>query len=51
MKIKCSHKGRDAINLPGLLRSESAIDNIPVYLKDIEPPIISYQNTNTVASR
>ena len=48
MKIKFLHKGIDAINLPQLLRSQSVMDKIPAYFKDKEPPIISYQCTNTV---
>ena len=37
--------------LPQLLRSQSVMDKIPAYFKDKEPPIISYQYTNTVASK
>ena len=51
MKIKFLHKGIDAINLPQLLRSQSVMDKIPAYFKDKEPPIISYQYTNTVANK
>ena len=51
MKIKFLHKGIDAINLPQLLRSQSVTDKIPAYFKDKEPPIISYQYTNTVANK
>ena len=51
MKIKFLHKGIDAINLPQLLRSQSVMDKIPSYFKDKEPPIISYQYTNTVANK
>ena len=51
MKIKLLHKGIDAINLPQLLRSLSVMDKIPAYFKDKEPSIISYQYTNTVASK
>ena len=51
MKIKFLHKGIDAINLPQLLRSQSLMDKIPAYFKDKEPPIISYQYTNTVANK
>ena len=51
MKIKFLHKGIDAINLPQLLRSQSVLDKIPAYFKDKEPPIISYQYTNTVANK
>ena len=51
MKTKFLHKGIDAINLPQLLRSQSVMDKIPAYFKDKEPPIISYQYTNTVANK
>ena len=51
IKIKFLRKGIDAINLPQLLRSQSVMDKIPVYFKDKEPLIISYQYTNTVASK
>ena len=51
MKIKFLHKGIDAINLPQLLRSQSVMDKIPAYFKHKEPPIISYQYTNTVANK
>ena len=51
MKVKFLHKGIDAINLPQLLRSQSVMDKIPAYFKDKEPPIISYQYTNTVANK
>ena len=51
MKIKFLHEGIDAINLPQLLRSQSVMDKILAYFKDKEPPIISYQYTNTVASK
>ena len=51
MKIKFLHKGIDAINLIQLLRSQSVMDKIPAYFKDKEPPIISYQYTNTVANK
>ena len=54
MKIKFLHKRIDVINLPQLTantRSQSFMDKIPAYFKDKEPPIISYQYTNTVANR
>ena len=50
-KIEYLHKGIDAINLPGLLRSKLVTDKVPVYLKNREPAILSYQYTNTVASK
>ena len=51
MKIEYLHKGIDAINLPGLLRSKLVTDKVPVYFKNREPPILSYLYTNTVASK
>ena len=50
-KLKLLHdRKKDAINFPRLLRPQSVMDKIPAYFKDKEPPIISYQYTNTVAS-
>ena len=51
MKIKFLNKAVDAINLPALLRSTSVTDKIPVYFRDKEPPIVSYEYTSTVASK
>ena len=51
VKIEYLHKGINAINFPGLLRSRLVTDKVPVYFKNREPPIISYQYTNTVASK
>ena len=51
MKIKFLNKAVDAINLPALLRSTSVTDKIPVYFRDKEPPIVSYQYTSFVASK
>ena len=51
MKIKFLHKGLDPINLPQLLRLQYVMDKIPAYFKDKEPPIISYQYTNTIANK
>ena len=51
IKIKFLNKAIDAINLPALLRSTSVIDKIPVYFRDKEPLIVSYEYTNTVASK
>ena len=51
MKINFSNKAVDAINLPALLRSTSVTDKIPVYFRDKEPPIVSYEYTSTVASK
>ena len=51
MKIKFLNKAVDAINLPGLLRSTSVTDKIPVYFRDKEPPTVSYEYTSTIASK
>ena len=51
MKIKFLNKAIDAINLPALLRSTSVTDKIPVYFRDKESPIVSYEYTSTVASK
>ena len=51
MKIKFFNKAVDAINLPALLQSTSVTDKIPVYFRDKEPPIVSYEYTSTVASK
>ena len=51
MKIKFLNKTVDAINLPALLQSTSVTDKIPVYFRDKEPPIVSYEYTSTVASK
>ena len=51
IKIKFLNKAVDTINLPGLLRSTSVTDKIPVYFRDKEPPIVSYEYTSTVASK
>ena len=51
MKIKFLNKAIDAINLPALLRSTSVTNKIPVYFRDKEPPIVSYEYTSTVASK
>ena len=51
MKIKFLNKAVDAINLPALLRSTSVTDKIPVYFRDKEPPVVSYEYTSTVASK
>ena len=50
-EIKHLNKAVDAINFPLLLRSTSVTDKIPVYLGDIEPPIVSSEYTSTVASK
>ena len=51
MKIKFFNKVVDAINLSALLRLTSVIDKIPVYFKDKEPRIVSYEYTSTVARK
>ena len=51
MKIKFLNKAVDAIDLPALLRSTSVTDKIPVYFRDKEPAIVSYEYTSTVASK
>ena len=51
MKIKFLNKAVDAINLSAPLRSTSVTDKIPVYLRDKEPPIMSYEYTSTAASK
>ena len=38
-------------NLPAILRSKSATEKIPTYFTNKEPPIISYEYTNTIASK
>ena len=50
MKINFFNKAVDAINLPTLPRSTSVIHKIPVYFRDKEPPIVSYEYNSTVAS-
>ena len=51
IKIIFFNKAVDAINLPALLRSTSVTDKIPVYFRDKEPLIVSYEYTSTVASK
>ena len=51
IKIIFFNKAVDAINLPALLRSTSVTNKIPVYFRDKEPPIVSYEYTSTVASK
>ena len=51
IKIKFLNKAVDAINLPALLRSTSLTHKIPVYFRDKEPPIVSYEYTSTVVSK
>ena len=49
--IKFFNKAVDVINLPALLRSTSVTNKIPVYFRDKEPPIVSYEYTSTVVSK
>ena len=51
IKIKVLNKAVEAINLRALHRSISVTDKIPVYVKDKEPPVVSYEHTSTVASK
>ena len=51
MKIKFLNKAVNVINLPALLQSTSVTDKIPVYYKNKEPTIVSYEYTSTVASK
>ena len=51
MKIKFLNKAVTAINLPALLQSTSVTNKIPVYFRDKEPLIVSYEYTSTVASK
>ena len=51
MKIKFFNEAIDSINLPALLRSTSVTDKIPVYFRDKEPPIVSYEYTSTIARK
>ena len=45
------NKSTDAINLSAILLSKSVAENIPVYFRNKEPPIISYEYTHTIASK
>ena len=47
MKIKFLNKVANAINSTALLQSTSVTDEIPVYLRDKEPPVVSYEYTST----
>ena len=51
IKIRFRNKAIDAINLPAILRSKSVAERIPVYLRNKEPPITSYEYTDTIASK
>ena len=51
MKVKFMNKAIDAINHPAILASKSVAKRIPVYFRNKEPPIISYEYTNTVVSK
>ena len=49
MKIKFLNKAVDAINLPALLRSTPVTGKLPVYFRDKEPPIVSYEYSSYFA--
>ena len=51
--IKCDfiNKGIHAVNLPSILRRKSAIETVPTYFKENEPPIISYTYTKHIANK
>ena len=51
IKLDFINKGIDAVNLPSILRSKSVTETVPTYFKEKEPPIISYTNTKTIASK
>ena len=51
MKIKFMNKAKDAIKLLAILRLKSVTERIPVYFRNKEPPIISYEYTNTIARK
>ena len=44
-------KAVDAINLPAFLGSTSCTNKIPVYFRDKQPRIVSYEYTSTDASK
>ena len=51
IKLDFMNKGIDAVNVPSVLRSKSAIETLPTYFEENEPPIISYTYTRTIASK
>ena len=51
MKIKVINRAIDAINLSAIIRSKSVDKRIPVYFRNKEPPIISYEYNNTIARK
>ena len=51
IKLDFINKGIDAVNLPSILRSKSVTETVSTYFKEKEPPIISYTNTKTIASK
>ena len=51
MKIKFFSEAVVAIKLLALLRSTSVTNKIPVYFRDKEPLIVSYEYTSTIASK
>ena len=42
IKFNFINKGIDAVNLPSILRSKSAIEAVPPYFKEREPQIIEF---------
>ena len=50
-KLKFLNKGIGAINLASIFRDKSVIDEVPLFFKEQEPPIITYEYTNTIAGK
>ena len=51
LKLKFLNKGIDAINLASVFRDKSATDQVPEYFKGQDPPMITYEYTNTIAGK
>ena len=51
MKIKFMNKAIDTIHLAAILLSKLVDERAPVYFSNKEPPILSYEYTNTIASK
>ncbi len=49
--MKFLNKGIDAINLASVFRDKSVTDEVLVYFKEQERPIITYEYTNTIAGK
>ena len=45
------NKAIDNTNLSVILRSESVAERIPVYFRNNEPPIVSFECTNTIPTK